>query len=719
MQRIIFSTIFGLISFAATAQKTPEDTAQKHKDLDALTIASNQRLNKQPVSIGKVAINPMDLPQSVVTINSSVIENQQAQKLSDVIKNVNGVYLGTTRGAVQETFYARGYRLGSDNLYKNGARVNSGVMPEVSSLEKVEILKGSSAILYGNVAPGGIINMVTKQPKAYFGGDISVRTGSYGLVKPAFDIYGPISSGVAYRLNGTYESANSYRDEVHSKKVYFNPSMLFNLGAKTTLLVQGDYMYQNFTPDFGIGSLDNTIISNLPRNTFLGTSWQYNKLNQTTATATLTHKMSKAWQVAANASYQLYNRDYYSTERVQAAANGDWTRPLNRTESKEDYVVGSVDFTGNVKTGKVRHTILAGVDADRYFTTSFAFNNPSTYDKINILDPSKFTPRTDIPDAEKFRKLYTPQYRLGVYAQDLVSISEKVKFLAGIRYSVQDAQAPTTTYLANDSIVMGSGQKNHAFSPRAGLVYRPTQTVSLFASYSNSFSINSGTTITNEILDPSIIDQYEAGIKTELIHGKLSVNVTGYSIVNSNLAQTARFLADGVTPNNNTAFKELTGQTTSKGVEIDLKATPLQGLNLMAGYSYNDYRFTKVEEGKGNYIQGDRLVNTPATTANGSVWYTLNKTRLKGLKLGAMAVYIGDRFAGWNNTQGQSQAYNRTIAVKGFTTVDLSAGYSFQKVTALVKLSNVFDTYNYYVHENYSINPIPPRQVVGTLSYRF
>ena len=112
-------------------------------------------------------------------------------------------------------------------MFKNGSRVNSGAMPEVSSLESVEILKGSAAILYGNVAPGGILNMITKKPKFDFGGEVSLRAGSYNLIKPAIDIYGPLSNKIAYRVNGTFESADSYRDQVSSKRYYINPSLLF------------------------------------------------------------------------------------------------------------------------------------------------------------------------------------------------------------------------------------------------------------------------------------------------------------------------------------------------------------------------------------------------------------------------------------------------------------------------------------------------------------
>lgn len=130
-------------------------------------------------------------------------------------------------------------------------------------------------------------------------------------------------------------------------------------------------------------------------------------------------------------------------------------------------------------------------------------------------------------------------------------------------------------------------------------------------------------------------------------------------------------------------------------------------------------RYTKTPDAKGNYVEGERLVNTPAHTANGSAFYTFTQGKLRGFKIGATVVYIGDRFGGWNNQKQQTQNYSRLIPVSGFTTVDISAGYTYKKVSLLAKVSNLTNTFNYYVHENYSINPIPPTQFITTLSYKF
>ena len=698
-----------------------EEDAQQ---LAAVTIVARKTLNDKPVSIGKISIDPMDLPQSIASISQTTIKNQQALRLSDIVKNVNGVYLTTTRGSVQESFAARGYAFSSTNLFKDGFRINSGIMPEVSSLEKVEILKGSAAILYGQVAPGGILNMVTKQPKFQFGGEVSMLAGNYDLFKPSFDIYGPVNSSIAYRINGTNEHANSFRDVVQYKRYYINPSLLFKLGQRTQLLVEGDYFKHNFTPDFGIGTVDNTKIPDLPRSRFLGADWQYNTTQQTTTTASLKHQFNSIWTLDGSASYQLYKRDYYSTERIQAGANGDWVRPLGKIDAQENFYGAQVNLTGKLRTRSIQHTLLTGVDADRSFTTNNDFSFPAvaglpanSYDQINVYDPKKFVARTDIPDATNIRKREAPVNRFGAYAQDLVKLSSKFNFLAGVRWSYVQTAGIDSTNLLTDAKTKGVTRNDNAFSPRLGLVYKPAESTSLFASYASSFTVNTGTDLYGSSLPPSIIDQYEAGIKNDFFKGMLSVNLTLYHIVNNNLAQTAPFDKDG-NQNSNTSIKVLSGQTKSDGVELDVAAQPVRGLSILAGYSYNNARYTKTDTTKGSFIEGEKLVNNPTNTANASVFYAFNKGGLRGFKLGATLLYIGDRFGGNNNTVGQTQTYSRVIPVEGYTVVDVSADYTYKKISVMAKLSNITNTLNYYVHENYSINPLPPRQFVATVSYK-
>ncbi|WP_127124722.1 TonB-dependent receptor [Pseudoflavitalea rhizosphaerae] len=702
---------------------------ENSKQLESVIVEGRRNLNGRPVTIGKLPIAPLDLPQAITVIGQHTLKEQQSMRLSDVIKNVNGIYLGTARGSTQETFYGRGYSLGANNMFKNGARLNTGTMPEISGLDRVEILKGSAAILYGNVAPGGILNMVTKKPKFNFGGEVSMRAGSYDLYKPSIDVYGPLSKSVAYRINGTYEKANSFRDDVSSTRYYVNPSFLFKLSERTELILEGDYLYHKFTPDFGIGSIGDSNLAPAARNQFFGTPWQYAKSQQTTGTASIKHQLNDSWTINGTLSIQNYNRDYFSAERIQWSGKqetyGDWKRPLGRTYTEENYYLAQAFVNGKFKTGIFDHTLLAGIDADQIKTIGKAFQieGGTTYDVINLFDASKYTRRTDMPNTWDTARTKAPVVRFGAYVQDLIQLGEKWNLLAGVRWSIQDAKGIDTMRYnminKKDTAFSGRTRTNKAFSPRVGIVYKPIPTTAVFASYSNSFTINSGSDLDGNPVKPSIVDQFELGIKNDLFNNKLSINVTAYRIINHNLAQMAPFLKDG-TANNNNLIKELTGETTSDGVELDITAHPVQGMNIIAGYSYNNMRYTKTDSAGSNFVEGQRLVNSPAHTANASLFYTFSGKALKGLKLGATAVYIGDRVAGWNNTfANQKAGINRRIPVNGYSTLDLTAGYTWKNISILAKVINLFNELNYIVHENYSVNPIAPRQLLATIAYRF
>jgi iron complex outermembrane receptor protein len=711
---------------------------KKRVILKEVVVTANQQ--PKPVTALRSGLKPMDTPQSVQVIGNEIIEQQQSIRLSDVIKNVNGVYVGSARGGAQESFYSRGYDMSTNNMFKNGFRFSSGSIPEVSSLEKVEVLKGSAALLYGNVAPGGILNMVTKSPSFKTGGEVSMQMGSYSFYKPSIDIYGPLNKIIAYRFTGSYENSESFRDVVKKERYYINPSFLFKASDKTEIILQGDYLHDDWTPDFGTGGIGKEI-ADVPRNTYLGAAWSYGNTKQASVSGLVKHDFNKRWKLNFNTSFQNYNRTSKGTERVQPSDEvnettyGDWNRPLGQNKNLEQIIGEQLSLQGCFKTGKVKHQLFTGVDFENSYAQAytFAFNEKAVlingkyvanlYDTINIFDFDPSSQRNDIPNATNTKIVKTDTNRFGIYAQDLISITEKFKVLAGLRWSWQEAQAETSDLLKN-TVTKDVKRIDEAFTPKLGLVYQPTSDMSLFASYANSFTPNTGVTIYGETIAPSMIDQYEVGVKKDFWRGILSTNITLYQIVNNNLAQTAEFKADG-SNNTDSNVKVLTGETTSKGIEIDITARPIDGLNIIAGYSYNDMRYTETSGLNGSFIEGDRLVRTPANTANLSFFYTLQSGPLKGISLGAIGNYIGERSGGWNDqivintTTGAKTINDRDIPLEGYTTIDLSAGYSWKKLSILCKLSNITNELNYTVHENYSINPIAPRLVMTSIKYKF
>ena len=735
MKYILLPTVSLLFSLSCFAQESATPTDDKNFDaeissefdtiknkkggvLREVIITANKE--KKPVSALRSGLKPMDTPQSVQVIGAEIITQQQAIRLSEVIKNINGVYVGSARGGAQESFFSRGYDMSANNMFKNGFRFNSGSIPEVSSLEKVEVLKGSAALLYGNVAPGGILNMVTKTPSFKKGGEISMQMGSYSFYKPSIDVYGPLNEIIAYRFTGSYENSESFRDNVTKERYYINPSFLFKVSDKTEIILQGDYLKDYWTPDFGTGIIGKKILD-LPRNLYLGATWSNGETNQATVSGLVTHNFNKDWKLNFNTSFQNYERTSKGTERVQPTANGDWNRPLGQNKNLEQIIGEQLSVQGNFTTGKVKHQLFTGMDLENSFSQAYTFTfTPTTYGSGNLFDFENFNQGGAIPDGKNTRIVKTATNRFGIYAQDLISLTEKFKVLAGIRWSWQEAQLETTD-LIKKTIIEDKKRKDLAFTPKLGLVYQPTKDLSVFASYANSFTPNTGTTVDLKAIEPSIIDQYEVGVKKDFWRGALSTNVTVYQITNSNLAQTAEFKADG-SSNTDNSIKVLSGETNSKGIELDIIAKPIEGLNIIAGYSYNDMRFTKTSGLKGSFIEGDRLARTPANTANLSFFYTLQSGTFKGVSLGALGNYIGKRVGGWNNqvdTSLPNGIFDREIPLEGYSTIAVSVGYEWKKISILCKLSNVTNELNYTVHENYSVNPIAPRQVLTSLRYKF
>jgi iron complex outermembrane receptor protein len=735
--------VLGLLSFASYAQdyssaestSSVNDTVKNKKGEILNEVVVTKTKEPKPVTAVRSGLKPMDNPQSIQVIGSEIIEQQQAIRLSEVLKNANGVYVGSARGGAQESFFSRGYDMSANNMFKNGFRYNAGSIPDVSGLDKVEFLKGGSALLFGNVAPGGILNLVTKTPQFKSGGEVSMQIGSYSYYKPAFDLYGGLTKSIAFRINGSYENSESFRDVVKNKRVYVNPSLLFIINPKTQITVQGDYLSADWTPDFGTGIIGTQILD-LPRNTFYGALWSNGNTKSASASVLLNHDFNKNWKLNFNSSFQNYDRASKSTAQLSSVKdNGNWTRPLVQNDNSEQILGDQLSLQGNFNTGSVKHQIFTGADWENSFATAYTFAfNPANYDTINLFNFDPSTQRNDIPDARATQIAKTETNRFGVYFQDLISITEKFKVLAGVRWSWQEAEVTTyketfaggkqTVTPENAVPTVGAKKLDNAFSPKFGLIYQPRKEVSIFGSYSTSFTPNTGTTADLKPIEPSIIDQYEAGIKTDFLQGLLSTNVTVYQITNSNLAQTAEFKADG-SLNTDTNVKVLSGETKSKGIEVDVTARPIDGLSIIAGYSYNDMRYTKTSGLNGSFIEGDRLVRTPANTANLSFFYTVQEGLFKNLSVGAVGNYIGDRLGGWNDqystdlTKYPDGIYHREIPLEGYITIDASVGYTWRKFSILCKLSNITNELNYTVHENYSVNPIAPRQVMTSLRYKF
>jgi iron complex outermembrane receptor protein len=717
--------------------------AETSARLNEVTINARKTLNNTKVSFGKADISPLDLPQSTGIVSSQVIQDQQINHLGDAIRNVSGVTLTQTRGGVGETYSARGYSIGigggAGSVFKDGVLVNTAGFPEASTLESVEVLKGSSALLYGNVSGGLVVNMVTKKPKFENGGEVSMRYGSYNLYKPGIDIYGPISKNLAYRVVSTYENSDSYRNSVKTERYYVNPSFLYNIGKKTSILLSTEFLKSNLTPDWGLGSLDSgrALPKNISRSEFINTNWAYSHMNQYTGTITLKHQFTDNWNLTFLTSAQSTQIDSYGSSLPNVVtAGGDWYRTLARANTTEDDLTAQLNLNGKFKTGFLAHNFLVGTDAAKVLNYSNAYNIPGLvtskvngvnvtyYDLINTVSLNDGAQRTDIPNASLASLTKSPSYRYGYYAQDLIGLTDNFKVLAGLRYSIQKTEQ---TYITDYSTgvttrnpLPNTGTRfDNAFSPKIALIYQPISTTSVYASYTDNFVVNTGIDVaTKQNTAPSIVNQYEAGVKNSLFDGKISANVSVYRIINSNLSVAALVDLNG-NPTTSTTYRRLTGETTSDGLEIDITGNLSKNLYFITGYGYNHAYYSHSTGLPGSNLDGEPIVINPSNTANGSLFYTFDGPKLKGFKVGASAFYTGFRYASYNNTIGQAQKTNRLLPVGGFATLNLSAGYTYKKLSLLASVTNVTNTMNYLIHDNYSVTPIPPTQFLTTLAYKF
>ncbi|WP_353168878.1 TonB-dependent siderophore receptor [Flavobacterium sp.] len=704
---------------------------KKSKAIEQVVIV--KKIQKGAVTAGKLPIKALDLPQAVAIIDRTTIEQQQILRVSDALRNTNGVYVSGANNASgnnQEEYGSRGFTFSGANTFKNGIRFNGSLIPETASLESIEILKGSSALLYGNVAPGGILNLETKKPKFQQGGEVSFRASEFDFYKPIIDIYGSLDENqtAAYRLVTSYETGNSFRDVVNSERFYINPSFLFNLTKKTTLLVEADYLKDSRTPDFGLTTIDYKVVA-LPRSTFLNFDWATFDSKQESVAATLNHKINTNWQLKGILSYQGFSTNLLSSSRPNSGnltptspnnnlvqANGDWVRGVQKAYTEQDYTFAEIDVTGNFNTGTIKHTMLLGADADRSNTGTLNYATINYFDKINIFNPSEVIGKNPIYNGATIPILNQNTFanaeikRAGFYIQDFIELTSKLKVLTGLRYSYLEGTTNTTTFSTNSDVETKTN--DNIISSKLGIVFQPTKTNSIFASYSDSFVLNTGTDKNFQVLPHSTIDQYEVGVKNEFFNGRLTANVTGYVINFGNLAQT-----DFSNGNINTNIKELAGSYTSKGIEIDITGN-FKNIRAMAGYSFNETKYTK----SNIFDKGTQLRFAPKNTANASLFYTFVNSKLKGFEMGVQSVYIGEILGGRlrpNNASTPAELARKPIQVDGFLQFDASVGYTTNAFSIRAKLSNIGNVTSYYVYDDNTVTPIAPRMISTTVSYKF
>lgn len=645
-----------------------------------------------------------DTPASIQVIPQQVIRDQQVVRIDEALNNVSAVGY---KGAID----SRGYNFtirGFDNapVLRDGYRVYGTIQgfAETANLDRIEVLKGPASILYGDVQPGGVINLVSKQPLSTPFYEVELQAGNRDFLRPRIDFTGPATRDgkILYRINALYQQNDSWRNyDTPFQRVSFAPSLTWKISDRTSFNTFLEYLDDAGYADFGQVIIGDTLAKVPPRR--IPNSPDDSVTNKYLRVGyNLEHNLSDDWKIRNTFSYQNYQYDY--SVLLLPFAFIPRTNLLGRVIGDQDgtYKVYSLqtNVVGKFETGSIQHTLLAGVDLSR--------------SEVNVISRGIFGPRGLIPfdifapnyNIIKPRESSLPLFsdnlvegdRFGLYLQDQISLFDnKLILLAGLRYDTIE-QTNTTVAPASTTEI---NQTDDAVTPRIGLVYHPIPELSLYGSYARSFNPNSATNILGEALDPEEGEGFEAGIKAELLDQKLAVTLAYFDLKKQNVAVAdPQFLG----------FSIATGEQRSRGVELDLAGEIMPGWNIIASYAYIDAEITKDSV---PINIGSRLGNIPKHSSSLWTTYEIQSGNLKGLGFGIGFNLVGERFGGLP-TSYRADSYFLTNA---------AIFYRTGKWRLAINAKNLFDieyvqslSQNSRVRTNY---PGDPFTIIGSVSVEF
>jgi iron complex outermembrane recepter protein len=546
-----------------------------------------------------------DIPQSIQVVPRQVLEDQAINRVGDALQNVSGV---SNQGAYQgyeDIIYLRGFNVGTfqGGYFRDGIRTFTFGAPDITNLEQIEVLKDPSSVLFGQGQPGGIINLVTKQPLSdrYIAPSLSI--GQFDDYRGSLDLSGPLNTEktVRYRLNLVYNNAGSFRDFVDKERFFLAPVLTWNISPKTSITFDAEYTADSATYDTGLVAIGDRP-ADIPLSRFLGEPFSEFSKNEFSTGYVFNHRFNENLSVRHNfrAQWQFPER-YGPLPTALDETTGELSRFAYWAGGHYENYTTQTDLVSKFATGPVQHQVVVGFEFQRTVEKPEFLIGPD-YPSINIFDP--VYARQEYPkEPNFFRDDITDTY--GVYLQDQVTLLRNLKLLAGVRFdsfiqnrSTQDLGAPKQE----------SQQSDSAFSPRFGLVYQPIEPVSLYASYTRSFLPGFGANADGSVFKPEVGEQFEIGVKAD-IKRNLSLTLATYQLKKKNIVTDDPDDPTGV-------FQIQTGEQTSKGIEFDLVGEILPGWNMIASAAYTDARITK-----DNVLEvGNQLDNFPEWSA--SLWTT-------------------------------------------------------------------------------------------------
>ncbi|WP_405414510.1 TonB-dependent siderophore receptor [Maribacter sp. Asnod1-A12] len=652
-----------------------------------------------------------DVPQSITLLNKELLKDQQIYRITDVVDNVAGL----TKTRTGNNFTSRGFRIQQN--YVNGNR--AVVSPEFSSssitshLERVEVIKGPAAALFGNGAPGGVINLVTKKPLKENRASASYTIGSFQTQRATMDITGPLNENkeLLYRLNVGWENAESYRDFIKNRNLLLAPSISYIPNDKTSINV--DIVSSQVNDDAGIDRgmpiLQGDLFA-LPISFSAAEPYDFRQSTSVLFTVSANHKLSEKLSINASYTKTDFNQTFIET-RSNNVFTDDGTeliRQINNrvTDVNADFLTAY--FVAKFNTGALKHEMVLGFD---YFDNlldnesitaigesngvpNLSFDNRRIYNSIQELQINY----GEIPVGFDSRSTYR-----GYYIQDLITY-KKLKIMLGLRYE-------DLTQDDFSEVGLNENVDNTILLPRLGLTYTVNDNVNIFASYSESFEEQIapfGTNILNpgEPFNPLAANQIELGVKADLLKDRLAANLSFYSINRSGR------LIDNPEGGALTTILQL-GDEKSRGVEFEITGKINSNLSITANASFNDVEILDDIAG----LEQLELENNNPKEAFG-FWgkYDFRNGLLKNLGIG-----LGGNFVGKSQIIDSSEnLIENTIVFDSYFTAKAGLYYAYKKVNVSFNVNNIFDK-RYFIGGLNSgrVFPGAPRNYLLTVGYSF
>ena len=673
-----------LIPYAAHAE-TIEDPDYLPSNI-VITADRDAYLNGDGSTATKTPTPLIDVPQAVAVITEDQLNDQGITQLGDALRYVPGVSMETGEGHRDEVFI-RGQETSAD-FYLDGLRDDAQYYRALYNIERVEILKGANALIFGRGAGGGAINRVAKKadPMEMFG-SVDGSIGTFGQGAIAADINLPTSTTTAVRLNATYERFDNDRDAYNGDFIGISPGFTADIGDNTRFTAVYSYDRNQQTTDRGVPSFNN-----LPLTGFDSTFFGDRDLNSTTADthiarARLEHDFTN--QLSANVSLQYANYDKVYANILPRSTDGTTVEfsGYRDTTARENWIAqGNLVWQGD--TGPIGHTLLVGAEAGWQDTQNgrqnalFDINGSlQTIASAPLQDPIVLpTVSLSAPVRDRDSSLET----LSLYIQDQIDLTDWLQVVAGVRYD--EFRLTTLDLIA--SPVAANSRADTLWSPRLGVILKPSETISVYASYAESFLPQSGDQFvilssTDAALEPEKFENLELGVKWA-IRPDLFFTAAIFQLDRSNTTA-----ADP----NNTGLTVLTGSSRAEGVELSLTGSVTQDLHVNLGYTYLDGEITS---NSSFGAEGNRLQQLPKHQLG--LWGRYDVTERVGFGVGV--VHQSDQFTSFNNT----------VVLPSYTRVDTALYFDVSDdFTLQLNVENLFDA-DYYpsAHGDNNIQPGDP-----------